>query len=541
LQENVDRKGGTNFLAVVSKVDYFFVIICLLTIFLFFYGLGNRPFWQDEAETACLARNVLKFGLPQAYDGVNLISQQEGLDFGPNGYLWRWAPWLQIYLTALSFKLWGMSTVAGRLPFALAGAACVALIYAMIKKYFNDLSWARLSSLFLALSVPFILHSRQCRYYALGAFFVLLCIYVFRAKWQTRALPAAIFISALVLLFHTNYLLFFSFSFSLSLAAIIFYRDKLPLARSIVLTLIVFVLVFPCVFMFSLSQQSGFLNHPGAFLRANIRDLFAFMIPLPIFLVVMWRLIQSIIRKIGGSSMGADERFVLFLSLVIILNIALLSLTPWRFHRYLIHLYPLSSIVLGWVAVRLFRYQKLSGVLLIMLIGFTNWLHIPPLEWVRFIDRPRHNDFQMLTYTGIPLKLYLSEIFTDYPDVNQSLIHYFLKNARPGDTIVTTYGDLPLMFYTPFYVLGGLQGRVPDRDHIPEWIVKRTHTVTNGKGELLKSEMYVSDQIWLDERYDRIVLSLPDEQFGNNPDPFHHRFIPLSDFYVPLTIYKKKN
>jgi len=455
--------------------------------------------------------------------------------------LWSWSPWLQIYLAALSFELWGLNTVAGRLPFALAGAACVVLIYVMIKKYFNDLPWARLSSLFLALSVPFLLHSRQCRYYALGAFLVLICIYFFRSKWQTRTVPFVILVMALAFLFYTNYLLFFSFSFALFLAAITFYRDELPLAKVVALCLSVFVFTFPSLLSFRLGQQFTFLNLSlfGIFFREYFIDLFTFIIPLPIFLVIMWKLSQSAIKK-STISITPDERFILFLMLVIILNIASLSLIPQFFFRYLVHLYPLSFIILGWVVVRLYRYQKLSGVLLAILIGLTNWLHVQPLEWVHLINRPRYNDFQMLTFTNVPLKLYLSEMFVKYPDVNQSLINYFLKNAHSSDTIVTTYDDLPLMFYTSFTILGGLQGRVPDRNHIPEWIVKRYYTRLNRRGELLKSETYVSNQTWIDKHYDRHVLFLPDETFGNSPDPFDHRFIPLGESYIPLVTYQKR-
>ena len=66
------------------RVDRLFspiMIILALAAFLLLFGLDNRPFWQDEAETAGLAKNVLKYGVPRAYDGVNIISQEQGREF----------------------------------------------------------------------------------------------------------------------------------------------------------------------------------------------------------------------------------------------------------------------------------------------------------------------------------------------------------------------------------------------------------------------------------------------------------------------------
>jgi hypothetical protein len=47
-------------------------IILALGAFLLLFHLDDRPFWQDEAETACLAKNVLKYGVPRAYDGLKI-------------------------------------------------------------------------------------------------------------------------------------------------------------------------------------------------------------------------------------------------------------------------------------------------------------------------------------------------------------------------------------------------------------------------------------------------------------------------------------
>jgi hypothetical protein len=47
-------------------------------------------------------------------------------------------------------------------------------------------------------------------------------------------------------------------------------------------------------------------------------------------------------------------------------------------------------------------------------------------------------------------------------------IQFFQTYAQPQDIILTTYGDLPLQFYTPYQVIGGLQGRVSS-SRPPDW------------------------------------------------------------------------
>ncbi|MDP7076630.1 MAG: glycosyltransferase, partial [Myxococcota bacterium] len=54
----------------------------------------DRPMlWQDEAQTALLARSILEFGVPVGFDGLNSYSQELGVEYGEDR-IWRWHPWL---------------------------------------------------------------------------------------------------------------------------------------------------------------------------------------------------------------------------------------------------------------------------------------------------------------------------------------------------------------------------------------------------------------------------------------------------------------
>jgi hypothetical protein len=198
----------------------------------------------------------------------------------------------------------------------------------------------------------------------------------------------------------------------------------------------------------------------------------------------------------------------------------------------------LCAIILGWVILRAWRYDKISGVLLAFLLFCTNWLYLVPMEWLHIINRPTHNNRQMLTYPNLPLRLFLAELFSPYPDVNRNFIRFFQTQARPGDIILTTYGDLPLQFYTPFQVIGGLEGHIlPSRP--PDWVVSRYEIRYNRDYHLQDSEKFIREKLSLAADYQAIVLPWEDEPFGNQADPYYHRFVPAARPLARAVIYKK--
>ena len=106
------------------RPDLVVTLIALLSLPLFFYGLGATYLWQDEAQTALLGRSVLAHGVPMVGHGAESLSAVRGTDEGIGGIYFQ-ISWLQAYLAAASFKLFGESSWSARLPFALAGWSCI--------------------------------------------------------------------------------------------------------------------------------------------------------------------------------------------------------------------------------------------------------------------------------------------------------------------------------------------------------------------------------------------------------------------------------
>ncbi|MCX5893664.1 MAG: glycosyltransferase family 39 protein [Deltaproteobacteria bacterium] len=519
----------------LPKWDLTFLIILVMGVFLLFFRLDHRPFWQDEAETACLARNVLHYGVPKAFDGVNLISQEGGREFDAD-YLWRWSPWLQMYVTAAAFQIGGVTTTAGRAPFALFAVACLILTYLLVRRNFGDPGWARMAAALLAFSVPFLLFSRQCRYYSLGALLVLMIIYAVQREVQSKAGSTSLMTISFGLLFYANYLLFLSFTLPFLVAVELIYPSKFPLKRLFKLGLGLGIIIIPGILLFRMRQQTSMVDIikvPGN-LEEYFADFFQFLIPLPVALYLGWRG-RRIFRD--SQSLAAGEKFILFLFLIIVGSIIILSLAPQSGHRYIVHLYPLCAIILGWIVCQAWRYHKFSGGLLALLLLFTNWLYLVPMDWLRIANRP-NNSVQMLTYPNIPLNLFLRELCLDYPDLNRSLSQFFRTHARKGDTILTNYSDLPLQFYTSCRVIGSLQGRLP-ANASPEWVVKHYPTQWNRDHDVHQAETFIRRNVIASKDYKVVAVIYEDEIYGNIPDPYHHRFLPLREPLGPATIYRK--
>ena len=78
------------------------------------------PSGTTKRDTALFARNLLKTGELTAWDGVNLNGYGFGMQLDENlnnPYM----PPLQYYVAAMGFKIFGISTFAGRIPFCWQG------------------------------------------------------------------------------------------------------------------------------------------------------------------------------------------------------------------------------------------------------------------------------------------------------------------------------------------------------------------------------------------------------------------------------------
>ena len=345
----------------------------------------------------------------------------------------------------------------------------------------------------------------------------------------------------MVLLFHANYLLFLSFAPTALVAACLVYPERLAVKRLTLLALATTALaVIPGAALYRIGRQSGMFDILVVPENQMLyfADLCMFLLPLPVAAVLVWRWRRFFTRLVRPDDPG--ERFVLFCALLILFSLLFLGLVPQRFFRYIAHLTPLCAIILGFCACRLWRFSRTGAVLFYALLALTNWLCVIPMEWTGLVNRPWKNDCRMLDYPNFPIRLFTTELFCGYPDVNAAIVDFFKANARPGQTVLAEYGDLPLQFYVPgLRVIGGLQGTISP-DEKPDWVLVRRAVRINRDRVLFGSRAFV-ETLDFDRDYERVPVNAPDETFGNRTDdPNQHRFVPEGPPQKPLEIWRRR-
>lgn len=501
------------------SVDCVLAAAMVVAAVLLFWGLGGRDLWQDEAETAMLAKNILRFKRPVVFDGINLVSSEAGKDFGPD-MVWRWSPWLQFYLAAASMALFGLNTAAARLPSALLGLLCLPLTFYFARLAFGSLALARLSVVLLGLSTPFLLHCRQARWYALAYALVLgLFISLFELERRPKAAPLALALCA-ILLFYTNYLVAIGLLAALCAAVPILKPDGAFLKR-LFLTLGAAALgVIPGLRFFDVLGKAGDFSpaRAAAFLAQYSALFFTQLLPLPMLALLLWALMR---RGPSRSLDPARGRRALFLLACAGFYVCYLALVPWLMLRYLAVLLPLCAVLLALAVEGVLGERRLLGAALAILLVGTDALHRLPLGAIDSPATRLRDRYARVGPVSSPLAGFLREITHEFDDCSRVLVDHLKANARSTDTVLVTYGDAPLQFYTGLKVVGAFQGQeLGDR---PDWIVIRSVFIDRRPGRDLDVLRFIMGRVDL-RRYVKVDLRCRDFMLGNCPEPLLHLF-----------------
>jgi Dolichyl-phosphate-mannose-protein mannosyltransferase len=444
--------------------------VVLASALLIFFSLDNRVLWMDEAETALLGRSILDHGVPTAFDGRNIISQEVGREYGPD-YVWWWTPWLDKYLAAASFAVLGASTFSARFPFALLGLLCVISMYPLALAFFRDRWIGVLAMAFLALSVPFILHVRQCRYYSPAILCTIWVFYFFAGMVRGRRFAVAGFVAATTLLFQSSILNAATTVVALVPCALVSRFDAPALRRVALAAAFVLLLNAPSVYLFSPATSEPRLYRVWDTFRVELaltnRYTFPF-VTLPLFLALAWWARR---RPFVESSAWRP-----FLVLTVFLGAYLATVTaaPWFFYRYTVGLLPVASVLLAFMCASLLRWSRLVGAPITACLLLTAMFHVAsPLPQPFFNMRDAKRQAFQVYDVFFPLGNVLHELTRPYPGPMELLLNVLAQSAAPTDRVFISYGDLVVAFYTGLEVRGGQSGRPLDGWPEPEWIVVR--------------------------------------------------------------------
>lgn len=507
---------------------------------LLLWGLGNPYLWQDEAATAVLAQRMLRFGRPLAYDGVNLItidhfaaenansidqrtaSAQAAVEYYiRRGDLkadtsWKWQPWGQFVVAALSFKIFGATTIAARLPFALAGIITVLLLYRFVLTYFDNPQMAWLAAIFLALNAYWVLHCRQCRYYSLSSLLLVLTLASYaRCQWgkSDRSLRnAALFVVSAWIWFQVDYGTVWPVLGILFVDAVV--AERRTPSRPVLVGLALAAAIAPFVYYYELWDRFSAAAQPWRYrFLQNLFNLNEYVVPGVIviaalaLLVSRWKILPAVERRLVAISCAV----------IVVLLFWVPATAPIGFLRYVIMAAPLGCLLVAWVLVRMAGARSSylwAGAAIFVL---TPWLSLPLRAAARFhgvsIFRPE-------------LRLLWSNVFGHRPDPNRSVIDWLRQNAKPTDEILINYEDIPLMFYLPNPIRGGIGAfRVEDDAKGPPdfLVLRRSVGFTHWPVFFREIERY---------SWEHVPLEIPDVPWGNSPDPTAQAF--RTPLHMPL-------
>ena len=498
-------------------------LIMGLAALLLFWGLDEKYLWQDEAQTAVLAQRLLRFGKPVAYDGVNLLTL-DMLSLDPNEVFrqrtaaprpaldyyrsrrifktdttWKWHPWGIFLPPALSFLSLGPTTLAARLPFVLAGLGTLLLLYRLARRWCGG-RVAAAAAVLLVLNPYWILHARQCRYYALSSLFLTLTLWAY-ARWQWGGRTGAfLFVAAAWCWFQVD------FGTVWPVLAVLF-ADAFLAGRRYRATLqvggVLAAALSPFIYYYELwgrgSQGGGFLER----FRENLFHTNEYVVPLVVLLIAAVLLLRR--RRI----LDDPERRMIAIACAIVALMMLWvpAVSEYTYLRYVIVIAPAAVLLAAWGLEQILgRHAPRFAWLGVALLVFTPWLSLP-LRGVA----PPSNDEDLSPWYRIEWGYLYANLFAHRPDPNRMVVEWLRRNSAPSDEIVINYEDLPLMFYLPNPIRGGIAAfRVEDQPP-PRFLILR------------RSADFVYwpafERVQARYRWAPAPLNAPDVPWGNNPDP----------------------
>jgi 4-amino-4-deoxy-L-arabinose transferase-like glycosyltransferase len=458
-------------------------IIAVIGAAFIFTNLGAGYLWADEGDTAVLASNILKFGVPKAWDGVTFIDS----DFGArenDQLVMVSSPWVQYYVTAASFFAFGQNTFAARFPFALAGWMSILLVYFIVWQITTN-RWAALcTAVLLVMSAQFLLYSRQSRYYALSMLFTCLLIWTFL---QMKSLRNTVLFGLLaILLFHIHPIGIVPVGVLAILTLL--HRPFATQRRSLWLAL-------PGVIAFTIPwfalARTGYTEN--AALVPSIGDFFARLAQYsiecasvtPLVGIVVLSLVLLFHRRQGFGFLSSREWDFLLVIFAVILSFGVAMALTQRSAalwvtgtRYTSAIIPLVAMAAGILIAKIAHQRAVVWMSILLVFAFTNLGQITP--WVLWADK-NPNPENKIVAVHVPQRLmdgliatgpllFVRDLFRANPGTVTAACEFLRKNAGPGDVVITNYESEPLYFHTRLP-----QGmKIMKQDSIYE-IAKRRH------------------------------------------------------------------
>jgi hypothetical protein len=498
----------------IRLVGFAYVAVLAFSLFLLFRNLDRKLLWGDEAETALLAKNVLRFGIPKTVDGLNHITVLGDFRDENPVHVWTWAPWLQDYVTAAAFFTFGESTWSSRAPFAAIGWTSVALLAFIGFRIYRSHLVALTSAILLTTSEIFLLHARQCRYYAITVLAEIVLVYGAYALLNGRKCAAWLLVPALILQFYTNYILIVA-NAPLLLCLGWISRKQADLVKRLALAaIIVAAAALPWLLYARPWRQAQELAHEKLFEKNlyYISEWHFHFIPWVFFLLPLMSLLTSRRPPEPGNIPKFEAALI-----VLLVGYFVVLLPAQSELRYLLPLLPIGCLLSSaWLA----RYIDSKAVigLIVTIQAATNFIPIVTTFGLNREHRWR-----------APIVEFITSLNADYVDRFSDVLQFFRANAAPGQQVWVRDPEFPLIFYTGLRVI---DARLNQPREMPDWILPQS-----ASGLIEQESLEIPDSI--KSNYVPVFLTVHDsDRLANVPEPDVYQYR-TTQKVAPFVIYRR--
>jgi 4-amino-4-deoxy-L-arabinose transferase-like glycosyltransferase len=445
-----------------------FLVLWLLVGVLLFADLGGDYLWADEGDTAVLASAVLDTGVPRAWDGVTFSDSDLGQRVNDDLVMVS-HPWLQYYVVAASFAIFGETTFAARLPFAIAGWLTLPLLYALVLRVTGDRRSAWTSALLLGVSVQFLLFARQSRNYALYTWLACALVWLFLRLRDWKGGVA--FAGAAIALFHTN-------PAGLALVAglgllTLLYRPCVPYRRWFWRAMpLVGALTVPWLFI----AQSGYAEN------TDLTPTMARLGPRLLQFLIEWAsvapaigvvvLLAFVVARHARQPHDARPRrlftpgehlLLMLVAATFVSYAAMMAVSQSRSQmwslglRYAIPALVMTMAAAGVLAVKASAGRPLLFAGIVMALSVTQIGRLQP--WTLLQDEPTPLRSRAIAMMHVPTHwlaalirfaplAFARDLVDENPGTLAAVSQYLNAHASPGDIVITNYEWEPLYFHT---------------------------------------------------------------------------------------------
>ena len=523
----------------------FFLII--YTCPMIFMGLDDSVLQIDEGADTFITTTILKFGLPMHSDGVNYSMMFADVYDG----LFVYRPWVSYYAQAFSLSIFGQTTYAARLPFAIFGLLSVIFFYRFSLKFTGRPLIAFLAAFLLASSIPALIYFRTARYVGTPILLTVLLLNFYidiykKEKWNPFPLTAVS-----IIFFHTMYVEFAGMIAGILIHYFIHIRETLPenRIRAAWAAGITGVFCIPWLIfispMFTLVSQhlasTSTLIDPT--LQGFPKRLFGFLFQVNNYIFPFILLPLLFFKQMRGY---AKQISLLITCSMTMLLTALPHSMPLQ--QYIISSFPLLFLLLAIILANILPKNPLMQSCVATLLITTNILHVGPLlplkslvknnsEWFQsspYLENAYASFIREVNFKSVYFD-YLYEISHVYQGPLDAVVRFLKTHGSPGDTCYIDSEFESVAFYTGMRMI---QNEELNTLQPPGWIVLRGKDRPFQESGDIDSASRKVKEVLLANNYSRMELDAPAIWVNNTYDIQIHEFRSPSS-REKVVIYKK--